>query len=218
MLNGPGKSDLIISHASAHVQGPYGGFSPNSVQTAMILSLFKRSSSPQAARSLYSDVVRQARQPAFYGVGGVADTEDGRYDLILLHMFLVLERLNRVSPDPTQLKQDLFDVLFEDLDLNLREMGFGDEGVRRRIQRMVEGFYGRMTAYREGLTGRGDALDGALRRNLYRNTTPEDAAVARLAGYLRAQTAALAALDDAALLAGRVGFTGPEWAQEGGGR
>ena len=71
----------------------------------MILSLFKRSSGIQAARSLYGDVVRQARQPVFYGAGGVADTEDGRYDLILLHMFLILERLNRVSPEPVKLKQ-----------------------------------------------------------------------------------------------------------------
>lgn len=184
----------------------------------MILSLFKRSSGAKTARSLYGDIVRQARQPAFYGDGGVADTEDGRYDLILLHMFLVLERLNRVSPDPVKLKQDLFDVLFEDLDLNLREMGFGDEGVRRRIQRMVEGFYGRMTAYREGLTGGEGGLEGALRRNLYRNVTPPDAAVGRLAGYVRAQTASLAALGDADLLAGRVAFTGPEWAPEGDGQ
>ncbi|HBC09284.1 MAG TPA: hypothetical protein DC046_17130 [Rhodospirillaceae bacterium] len=185
----------------------------------MILSLFKRSSGAQTARSLYGDVVRQARQPAFYGAGGVADTEDGRYDLILLHMFLVIERLNRISPDPTKLKQDLFDVLFEDLDLNLREMGFGDEGVRRRIQKMVEGFYGRMTAYREGLTGGEEALESALRRNLYRNNaTPPDAAVTRLAGYVRAQTAALATVGDADLLAGRVGFSAPEWAPEGGGQ
>ncbi|MAN80898.1 MAG: hypothetical protein CMM77_04550 [Rhodospirillaceae bacterium] len=180
----------------------------------MILSLFKRSSGIQAARSLYGDVVRQARQPVFYGAGGVADTEDGRYDLILLHMFLILERLNRVSPEPVKLKQDLFDVLFEDLDLNLREMGFGDEGVRRRIQKMVEGFYGRMTAYRDGLAGGEGALEAALRRNLYRNTTPNDDAVVRLADYVRAQTAALAALDDAGILTGQAGFTPPDWGAE----
>ena len=73
-------------------------------------------------------------------------------------------------------------------------------------------------AYREGLSGGGDALDGALRRNLYRNATPENAAVARLAAYVRAQTAVLAVLGDADLLAGRVAFTGPEWMQKGDGQ
>ncbi|MEQ8503821.1 MAG: ubiquinol-cytochrome C chaperone family protein [Rhodospirillales bacterium] len=221
---GLAKSDLIIRHADAHVQGPSGGFSLNSVRWVMILSLFKRSSGLTAARGLYGDIVRQARLPVFYGKeGGVADSEDGRYDLILLHVFLVLERLGRITPDPSTLKQDLFDVLFEDLDLNLREMGYGDEGVRRRIQRMVEGFYGRMTAYRDGLAGDDDTLFAALKRNLYRNTEPDDAQVARLAGYIRNQTDALNALNDADFLDGKVGFSPPKWAanptegQKGGG-
>ncbi|MAO56879.1 MAG: hypothetical protein CMM61_14460 [Rhodospirillaceae bacterium] len=181
----------------------------------MILSLFKRNSATAAARTLYGEIVAQARQPGFYGPdGGVADTEDGRYDMILLHVFLVLERLNRVSPEPKDLKQALFDVLFEDLDRNLREMGFGDEGVRRRIQKMVEGFYGRMTAYREGMVGGQEALDGALRRNLYRNTEPEDAQVSRLIGYISRQTDHLAAQADAGILGGKPGFRAPELAGE----
>ena len=74
----------------------------------MILSLFKRNSATAAARTLYGEIVAQARQPGFYGPdGGVADTEDGRYDMILLHVFLVLERLNRVSPEPKDLKTSI---------------------------------------------------------------------------------------------------------------
>ena len=86
--------------------------------------------------------------------------------------------------------------------------------MRRRIQKMVEGFYGRMTAYRDGLAGGEGALEAALRRNLYRNTTPNDDAVVRLADYVRAQTAALAALDDAGILTGQAGFTPPDWGAE----
>ena len=177
----------------------------------MILSLFKRSQETKLAQSLYGDIVRQARQPVFYGgEGGVADTEDGRYDLILLHMFLVLERLNRITPAPDALNQALFDVLFADLDVNLREMGYGDEGVRRRIQKMVEGFYGRMTAYREGLAGGDRALEAALRRNLYRNITPEDRQVSNLAAYVLHQTAALNDVADQEFLAGRALFALPD--------
>ena len=74
---GLAKSDLIIRHADAHVQGPSGGFSLNSVRWVMILSLFKRSSGLTAARGLYGDIVRQARLPVFYGKeGGVADSEE----------------------------------------------------------------------------------------------------------------------------------------------
>jgi cytochrome b pre-mRNA-processing protein 3 len=179
----------------------------------MFQSLFKRFRSPSAARALYAGVVRQAREPALYRAGGVADTEDGRYDMILLHMFLILDRLNGATPEPKQLKQDLFDVLFEDLDVNLREMGFGDEGVRRRIQKMVEGFYGRMTAYREGLEGGDGALQAALRRNLFRNTAPDDSQVQAMAGYVRAQVAALAGRTDDDIVAGNAGFAAPDLAK-----
>ena len=48
-----------------------------------------------AARVLYGRIVAQARRPEFYTVCGVADTVPGRFEMIALHMFLVLYRLKQ---------------------------------------------------------------------------------------------------------------------------
>eukprot|EP01030_Chromulinospumella_sphaerica_P025925 gene25925-26094_t len=58
----------------------------------MILKrLFQRSPAPE--RSSYEAIVAAARHPAFYAQWNVPDTLDGRFDMITLHMFLVLDRL-----------------------------------------------------------------------------------------------------------------------------
>lgn len=162
----------------------------------------------RAATKLYAAIVLQARDPRLYRHGGVPDTEDGRYDMILLHMFLVLERLAHAPEDVDALKQALFDILFQDLDDNLREMGYGDTGVRIRIQKMVEGFYGRMSAYREGIaaTDATSQLAAALRRNVYRHGEPSDKAVDRMCGYVRSQWIAIQAQDATELAAGTLIF------------
>lgn len=176
----------------------------------MVLSWFRRRDPAEApARALYAALVRQARTPGFYGAGGVADTWEGRYDMILVHAFLVLERLNSANPPREDLKQALFDVLFEDMRINLRELGFGDAGVKIRLQRMVDAFYGRMTAYRQGLEAADDGdLAAALARNLFRHgeAPAEDVAVAAMAAYVRRQWDHLQRQPDAVLAAGAVDF------------
>src|SRR5439155_1340648 len=72
--------------------------------------------------TIYGMIVTQAREPLFYRDLGVPDTVNGRFDLLLLHLWLVLRRLNSV-PAGTGLSQALFDHFCEDLEDNLREMG-----------------------------------------------------------------------------------------------
>lgn len=53
------------------------------------------------AEELYGAVVAQARDPAFYRALGVADSPEGRYEMIVLHLFLLLERLRADAPATT---------------------------------------------------------------------------------------------------------------------
>ncbi len=164
------------------------------------------------AAALYGAIVAQARTPALYLDGGVPDTENGRLEAILLHVYLVVERLSQDPDRHGMLQQALFDHLMEDLETNLREMSYGDSGVRVRVQKVIEGFYGRAAAYRQGLAmppglaTNEDPLAAPLRRNLYRRASPTDATVASFCAYLRCQAAHLAALDDDALATGKVSF------------
>jgi cytochrome b pre-mRNA-processing protein 3 len=152
----------------------------------------------ETIEAIYGMIVTQAREPLFYRDLGVPDTVDGRFDLLVLHLWMVLRRLRELEGG-TDLAQALFDHFCEDMDANLREMGVGDLAVPKRMQAFGEAFYGRAAAYDLALTDDSDALAEALSRNILDGGTGENAR--RLAAYARTAIAALTALDAAALLA-----------------
>jgi cytochrome b pre-mRNA-processing protein 3 len=167
---------------------------------------FKDSPVDEAARDLYVTIVRQGRQPGFYTACGVPDSPDGRFDMIALHAYLVLRRLKREQGKTAALAQALFDLMFADMDHNLREMGVGDLSVGRRVKALAQAFYGRVAAYDEGLDGDDATLKAALRRNIYRHTQPSEAQVSMVADYLRRADRDLATQDVSRLTAGQISF------------
>jgi cytochrome b pre-mRNA-processing protein 3 len=106
---------------------------------------------PDTISALYGMIVAQARSPCFYRDYAVADTVNGRFDLIVLHLALVIARL---TPEVglRGLGQGLFDRFCQDMDHNLREMGVGDLKVPKEMRRMGEAFYGRAQAYQAALS------------------------------------------------------------------
>lgn len=161
-----------------------------------------------AAAAIYDAIVAQARRPAFYAALGVPDTLDGRFELIALHVFLVLRRLKGEAA-ARGVSQALADRLFEDLDRSLREMGAGDLGVGRRVKTMARATYGRIAAYDAGLSAGDEALSAALKRNLYGTAAPPPEALAAVESYLRREAGALARQDAAEIVQGRVAFGAP---------
>ena len=178
---------------------------------AMGLSdLFKRSMHKDQAHSLYTALVGQAREPAFYRHCGVPDSLDGRFELIVVHAALLLRRLRHEGEAGNELGQTVFDVMIDDMDQSLREMGVGDLAVGRRVKAMARAFFGRAAAYEAALSAAdedaGAGLVEALGRNLYGTATADDGTVTAMAGYMRRETARLAEQPGAALLAGAVKF------------
>lgn len=172
--------------------------------------LFRRDPTTAAAAALYRRAVEQARLPAFYGAGGVPDSLDGRFELIALHVFVLIHRLKGAGEAGADLAQAVFDTMFADMDAQLRELGAGDLGVPHRIKRMISGFYGRASAYESALAGSDEDLAEALRRNLYGTAEPAPARLAGAGAYLRQAVAALAAQPLASLLQGEVSFPAPQ--------
>jgi cytochrome b pre-mRNA-processing protein 3 len=170
----------------------------------------RRAQERQTVAGLYAAIAAQARVPVFYADLGVPDTVDGRFDLLVLHVWMVLHRLD-AEPDSGQVKQDLFDAMFAHLDLTVREMGAQDLGVGRRIKKMAEGFHGRAGSFREAwLSGEGARLEEALTRNVFGKTTPAPEAVARLARYVGDSIGRLTQTPAAPLMAGRIAWPTPE--------
>jgi cytochrome b pre-mRNA-processing protein 3 len=172
-----------------------------------LLGLLRRKPHERAGFELYGAAVDAARRPELFDSFAVPDTLDGRFDLVSLHVALVIRRVRR-DPDPggKDLAQAVFDAMFADMDVNLREMGVSDLAVGKRVKRMWEAFHGRAAAYEAALdSGDRDGLKAALARNVWRGEAPEGA-VARLADYAMRADAALAAQPFAALIAGRAEF------------
>ena len=169
------------------------------------------------AGSLYRSIVSQSRRPEFYTDFGVPDNLDGRFEMIALHTFLVLNRLKRDNPASARLAQALYDVFFLDMDASLREMGAGDLGVGKKVKRMAEAFTGRVAAYDGGLTASpggampSDVLEDALRRNLYGTLEHvEQDAVAAMVRYTRGQRDWLVGQDLVDIASGSIDFRDPK--------
>ncbi|MDP6708789.1 MAG: ubiquinol-cytochrome C chaperone family protein [Alphaproteobacteria bacterium] len=162
-----------------------------------------------SAQALYLKLVTQARLPDFYARLAVPDTLAGRFDMIVLHMFLLLRRLERGSGADRDLAQALFDLMFRDMDRSLREMGVSDQRIGRRIKEMIGAFYGRVRAYDQALAEGEGALEAALRRNVYSEAPRDEAGPGLLAAYVRREIASLASQPPDALSAGEVRFGPP---------
>ena len=161
--------------------------------------------------TIYGMIVTQAREPLFYRDLGVSDTVNGRFDLLVLHMWMVLRRMKPIEAGADQsqplFSQVLFDRFCEDMDANLREMGVGDTIVPKRMRAFGEAFYGRVAAYDLALSAGREPLALALCKNILNGEQLDKAR--QLAVYVEAALADLAALDDGALLDGSWKFPSP---------
>ena len=161
------------------------------------------SPAPPPAAALYGSIVAIARDPRWYLEGGVQDSIDGRFDMVALVIAQVLLRLED-GGGQGQLSADLTERFIADMDGSLRQAGFGDPSVGRRVGAMVGALGGRLGAYREA---RGDpaALAAALERNLWRGSPPGTAAAGWTAARVARLAARLAKLPDTAIAAGELG-------------
>ena len=173
-----------------------------------LTKLFKPSQLALDANQLYCAAVAQARQPIFYTDLGVADTLDGRFDLIILHVFLMSRALASFKIEAADaLNQAMMNRLFEDLDQSLREMGVGDVGVPKKMKKMAYAYNGRIQTYEAAW--KDDTLADALARNVYRDSENPAAA---LTAYTQAVDAALQDHTLEQLVAGEIHWPQPPMA------
>jgi cytochrome b pre-mRNA-processing protein 3 len=174
----------------------------------MILGLFRKRGNAAIVDGLYLAVAEASRRPVFFADWGVPDTVEGRFEMLTLHVVLVLRRLKSLPPPADDLAQDLVDAVFAQFDRALRELGVGDLTVPKRMKTMASAFYGRAKAYEDAYADDG-RLAAALARNLFGPGEPSGRAGEAVA-YVRAAVAALdgATFDD--IVAARLPFPDPQ--------
>ncbi|MCB1546382.1 MAG: ubiquinol-cytochrome C chaperone [Hyphomicrobiaceae bacterium] len=183
-----------------------------------MLRWFKeRRETKRIAHELYGSIVTHARMPALYTDCGVPDTLEGRFEMLVAHMFLVLERMKSEGEAVKPLGRAVVETFFADMDGSMRELGVGDLTVPKKIRKAADGFYGRLTAYAEAVAA-GDerGLAAALARNVWSSEAPAGSDDRALARYMLAAHRQLADTDWSEIAAGRLGLPGPTSSDNGG--
>ncbi len=170
----------------------------------MLTWLRRRHERQHRARELYGAVVAQARHPDFYTVHGAPDTLEGRYEMIVLHLYLLLDRLQREGEPAAETSRAVTETFVRETDVEMREMGVGDLTVPRKVKRAAAGLFERSSQYRRALA---DPDRATLERFLEEIVAAPSAR--GLAGYVRCAQAALATVPAADLLAGSWRFPSP---------
>lgn len=137
--------------------------------STMFKALFGRKVSTNHAHALYGAVVARARDPKFYSDYGVPDTFDGRFEMLVTHLFLIHHRLKDEDANAREISQLVFDAFINDMDSALREAAVGDQTVPKRIAKMTQVFYGRTGAFEQALAEKNPipALSSVIDRNLF---------------------------------------------------
>lgn len=172
----------------------------------------------RTGHQLYESIVAQARQERFFRELGVADTMQGRFELIVLHMLIVLERLKREGEPGQRIGQIVLERLIAEMDDAVRQSGIGDMGVPRRVQRAAAAISERARDYAFGSQSAG-RLEAALAEHVYgaaqgRAEGSVLELAGRLAAYARASLATLEAMPSEAVIEGRSIFAAPAGAAE----
>jgi cytochrome b pre-mRNA-processing protein 3 len=162
-----------------------------------------------AANSAYMAAVAQARKPVFYKDMGVPDSLDGRFEMIVLHVFLLAHAV-KGEADSEPFRRVLLETLIADMDRSLREIGVSDLSVGKKIKQMAASFFGHAEAYAAALAATDSSLSDALRRNVYGTVSAVDPNhPERLAQYARACLVHLTGQPGAAVMSGQVDFDLP---------
>ncbi|TIX49660.1 ubiquinol-cytochrome C chaperone family protein [Alteraurantiacibacter aquimixticola] len=154
-----------------------------------------------ALRPLWFRVVEISRLPEYYAKSGVADSVDGRFDMVVHVLAIIMLRMEK-SRGLNRKSAHLTELFVEDMDGQLRESGVGDVVVGKHMGRLMGALGGRMGALRSVLgTGDTEQLAEALERNVHWGDNPDPQS---LATRLQALYDDLSRRSDEDVLAGRI--------------
>jgi cytochrome b pre-mRNA-processing protein 3 len=173
----------------------------------MFAWLSRRSHRRRNARELYGSIVTQARKPTFYSAWGVPDTMAGRFEMVVVHLSVVLDRLQEEAGaeagQAAAMARALTETFIADMDASMREMTFGDLAVPKEVKRTAAALFDRHSAYRGPLRARqAAALAGILQVQLAYLAAAGRMDVDRLAHYMLQAADGLGRQSAGELLAG----------------
>jgi cytochrome b pre-mRNA-processing protein 3 len=110
-----------------------------------------RAARKEAAEKIYDAIVAQSRNPNFYIRCGVPDTLSGRFDMLVIHMFVVLQILKLGGREGQLLAQEIVEAFIREMDTMVRDLGVSDRNVPKEVRKIAQLFYGQLLAYSTAL-------------------------------------------------------------------
>ncbi len=156
---------------------------------------------------LYVATVEQSRSPGFYTDLGAPDSVDGRLDMIILHVMLLIRRLRGEGEEAAAISQEVLNLMFADMDRNFREMGIGDMSVGKHVKKVAKAFYGRAEILENGLDAGPGELSQSIIGTLYRSVDNAEAKAGAVAGYVIAADRTLQQQPIEKLFGGHIDFS-----------
>ena len=136
--------------------------------------IFNKNNNSRLIEEIYQNIIERSRSKYFYLDKEVNDTFESRFDLVIFHSFMVFHFFREMKISNNPLPQNLFDFMFKDFENNLREMGFGDVAVNKKMKIFISAFYGRISNYSIGVKlykfeRNKQKLFDAIKNNIYKN-------------------------------------------------
>ena len=150
----------------------------------MLNWLAKRATRKRNAHNLYGSIVALSRSPTLYTEFGVPDTLEARFEILVLHMFIFIERMQRSGEETQELTQDVVDLFFADMDTTSREAGVGDLAVPKKMRKLAAVFQERMREYNQAAnTPDRKAITKEFKQNIYHGDESVRGQAAKLSAY-----------------------------------
>ncbi|MDC0032231.1 ubiquinol-cytochrome C chaperone family protein [Pelagibacteraceae bacterium] len=148
-----------------------------------------KSKNTSTVKDVYQSIIDNSRSKIFYINLDVDDSFESRFDLVILHSFIIFQYFIEINDKKNQLSQSLFDFMFHDFENNLREMGFGDIAVNKRMKKFISAFYGRILSYSNSYAEykKNESLLNfslAIRKNIYKNKKISEEKVNLISNYV----------------------------------
>ena len=138
---------------------------------------------------IYQNIVKISRSKFFYTDLMLEDTFETRFDLVIFHAFIIFHFYKEQKIENSNVSQELFDYMFNDFENNLREMGFGDIAVNKKMKTFIKAFYGRIAQYNKGISEYFDAqdktlLEQSILNNIFKGKKKEEVNVNDFIAYM----------------------------------
>jgi len=92
---------------------------------------------------IYNNILLLSRNTLFYTKFDLIDTFQNRIHLIFIHISFIFIKIKQNDKNKIYkiFYQEMFDLIFNNIELNMREIGFGESTINKNMRFLVKTFY-----------------------------------------------------------------------------